>query len=588
MLIVVSIRVSGQKLSYQVDVSDLDSYFKVTVNVDGKLSDKNKIYQFASTVPGTYQVMDIGRYVNDFRALDVKGNEIQVIKISTNQYELTKPKKVKTILYEVAETWDTPVEYHTIYKMCGTSLEKDHALINPHCLIGFLSGMQASPINLSIMYPRDWIVATALNKNDKGWFVAESFDHLIDSPFLLGRLSHVSRQMNQTKIEIFTYSKTDLINSESLMSSMVKMLEAAHEFLVDFPVDRYTFLYHFEDEIWGAWEHSFSSAYVFVEQPLTEEYVNTITTAATHEFFHIITPLNIHSDIVEQFNFESPIPSEHLWLYEGVTEWAAHMIQLRGGIYGLEQYLMQQQQKLINNEMFNQNYSLSELALKSYTEEGQVQYPNIYSKGAIIASLLDIRLLELSNGQRGLREVIIDLTREYGQHKAFFEDEFFNVFIDMTYPEIESFINNYIKGTRSLPIREYYEKLGVGYVEQSKTSEAVAELGYSVALKGGELVIVNLNNKTKSTGLNDWDKLVAINENKVNLENANEIIGAIIQLPFESEYNITVEKSDGQVITKKLILSGDTKAVRHEFEILSNPSEQQLKFRNVWMKNLPY
>ena len=40
------------------------------------------------------------------------------------------------------------------------------------------------------------------------------------------------------------------------------MLEAAGRFLGRLPVDRYTFLYHFEDQPAGAWEHSLSSEYV--------------------------------------------------------------------------------------------------------------------------------------------------------------------------------------------------------------------------------------------------------------------------------------------------------------------------------------
>ena len=39
-----------------------------------------------------------------------------------------------------------------------------------------------------------------------------------------------------------------------------------------------------------------------------------VTDMAAHEFFHIVTPLNIHSEIIEHFNFATPTPSQHLWL----------------------------------------------------------------------------------------------------------------------------------------------------------------------------------------------------------------------------------------------------------------------------------
>ena len=42
-----------------------------------------------------------------------------------------------------------------------------------------------------------------------------------------------------------------------------------------------------------------------------------ISDIAAHEFFHVVTPLHIHSEIIENFDFETPVPSEHVWLYEG-------------------------------------------------------------------------------------------------------------------------------------------------------------------------------------------------------------------------------------------------------------------------------
>ena len=52
---------------------------------------------------------------------------------------------------------------------------------------------------------------------------------------------------------------------------------------------------------------------------------------AAHEFFHIVTPLSIHSEEIQYFDFNQPKMSEHLWLYEGSTEYHAHMVQEKYG-----------------------------------------------------------------------------------------------------------------------------------------------------------------------------------------------------------------------------------------------------------------
>src|SRR3982750_3304596 len=115
-------------LVYEVNLNDrADDQFKVTLHVDGLTAD-NAIYQFASTAPGTYQIMDIGRYVRSFKAFDGKGRELKTKQISTNQWQFDQPQNVRTVQYSILETWDTPVNEHKPYNMCGTSIEKDHVL----------------------------------------------------------------------------------------------------------------------------------------------------------------------------------------------------------------------------------------------------------------------------------------------------------------------------------------------------------------------------------------------------------------------------------------------------------------------------
>ena len=55
--------------------------FKVTLDIKG-LKQENNIFQFASTAPGTYQVMDIGRFVKNFQAFDKDGNPMEITKLS--------------------------------------------------------------------------------------------------------------------------------------------------------------------------------------------------------------------------------------------------------------------------------------------------------------------------------------------------------------------------------------------------------------------------------------------------------------------------------------------------------------------------
>ena len=458
-------------LQYRIDLNRRSGdRFHASLSLDG-LAPGNAVLQFASTAPGTYQVMDIGRFVDSLRAVDASGAEIPVERLATNQWRISDPDRVREVTWTVADTWDAVVQENRIYPMAGTSIEDDHVLFNAHAVLPFPTGLQDAPVELALVVPDGWTVGTALEKGPDGDYVAEDYDFLVDSPILAGNLTVATTEVTGVPIEIYTYSAGGGIGSDQLLGSMESMLQAAGEFLGGLPVDRYVFLYHFEGAprpgaAYGAWEHSYSSEYVFPEVPFSEAFGQTLTDVAAHEFLHIVTPLNIHSEIIEHFDFEKPVPSRHLWLYEGVTEWGSHASQMRGGIKSPAAYLEETARKIaIDRAQFDTSYSLEKLALTSYTPEGQAQYGNIYQRGAVVAGLLDIRLLELSDGQRGLQELLLELMDRYGKSRPFQDDELYDVLVEMTDPAIGEFFSSYVESAEPLPIAEYYDKLGIDFID---------------------------------------------------------------------------------------------------------------------------
>lgn len=483
-LVITIISVSAQKLpvmNYQLDVSqNLDTFF-VQLTLDGGLKKANTVFQFAATAPGTYQTMDIGRFVYDFKAFDMKGRELEVSHPSVNQYLLEKPRKVRAVTYKVAETFDTQVEEYPVYLMCGSSIENDHALINAHTVFGYVQGLQQSPVRVSVVGREGWVTGTALPKTD-GYWISEDFDHLVDSPILTGELSYADTTIAGTQVELYTYSANDLLVSGPILADMYDMLEAANKFLIKLPVERYTFLYFFEPNPpgqTGAWEHSYSSEYVLPEATPTAEYMKKVTDIASHEFFHIVTPLNIHSEIIESFNFVEPTTSVHLWMYEGVTEWASHMLLYRGGVVDEASYLQDAlaNKILVDERYFDKTWSLKKLSDESFKGgAGAAQYANIYYRGSLVASLLDIRLLELSGGTSGLRELILDLIRKYGKGRPVSEATFFDDIAAMTFPEIRPFFNQFVLEANPLPYDSYFGKIGLELVRGEDGSVTVKQM----------------------------------------------------------------------------------------------------------------
>lgn len=568
---------------YEVNLNDrADDLFKVRVLVDDLQAD-NAIYQFASTAPGAYQVMDIGRFVRSFEVFDGDGNPIPAQQISTNQWQIEDPVQVSEIRYTIAETWDTPVDSNKVYEMVGTSIEDDHVQLLGHAVFGYPTGMQSRPLKIKIDYPEKWLVGTALYHDKKGVYYADNYDHIVDSPILMGRLSKAEVKVKGSKIEIYTYSKTDKVKSKDILEHAKDILLAAAEFMGgELPVKRYTFLFHFEDLTLGAWEHSYSSNYVYKEDAFERIVATSLHDVIAHEFYHIVTPLNLHSEIIEQFNFVKPAPSQHLWLYEGLTEWAAQKMQLSAGLVDLEDYLKGITRKIRVSGHFPKALSLKELALTAFEKSGQKNYPNIYMKGAVIAGLLDIRLIELSKGERGLREVINELSKVYGKENAFPEDKFFEIFAQRTYPEIADFFERYIINAGQLPLAEYYGKLGIEYFKEMNTGEEITSGGFTLLAPNLTLTFTQVDSVIEERfGLKKGDIFLAYNGTDVDLKNIGAVFHGFKDLEAGVPYELKIKRNgEEKILTCEKIKK--EKIERHVLELRDDPTAEQLKLRQAW------
>src|SRR5690606_1968788 len=223
----------------------------------------------------------------------------------------------------------------------------------------------------------------------------------------------------------------------------------------------------------------------------------------------------------------TPSPSQHLWLYEGVTEWASDMIMLRGGLITLEEFFSEISEKLSIDEIHDKEMSLQRLARLAFTEEGRTQYGNIYNRGALVPMLMDILLLEKSGGKRGLREVILELSKKYGSENPFSEEEFFDEFVAMTHPEMRLLIDRHVKGAWPLPIEEYFAKLGIRYSSVVFYEDSIPDRGHGIQFDGQKMVVTEVRERSEREGLKEGDVVVAINDIAISRENFPELVGIL-------------------------------------------------------------
>lgn len=580
---------SSPQVTYQVDlINPEDDLFHVTVLTEN-LSIENNIYNFAATAPGAYGNLDFGRFVQSFKAFDKEGNELKTEKLSTNRWQIENSERLSRVVYKIEDSFDADIQDHTISPMGGTGIQDDFIVFNTFGVLGYFEGLQSIPVKLKIEYRSDWISGTAMDIDSNGYYCADTYDRLADSPVLIGDLTTAGTKVNDIDIDVYVYTTDTTLHAEQILSIAEDVLESAGEFIEYSPVPYYKFLMVLLDyETFtqltsvggGALEHSYSSLHFLA---YSADRLPEIRSTMAHEFMHILTPLHLHSEIIHTYNFTTPTPSEHIWLYEGVTEWISDIMQLRSGLITTEEYLNELSLKLRINESFNPDISLSEMSLEVYNNEMIKQFYNFYCRGAVTAALLDIKLLELSDGRRGLRELLLELLNDYGKNKPFPEEKFFKVIVENTYPEIEQFINNYIRDSQPLPYKEYMYKIGFNYIEEKLSDDKRPVFGINVKLNENSELIVENEGKAQSFGLQRGDILVRVLGQEVSLQTFRNIADSAYTMNVGDEYNIVI-KRDGKEIEMTGVLF--QRISRHVFESIEEPTPEQKFLREKWLQNL--
>src|SRR5690606_35566786 len=142
-----------------------------------------------------------------------------------------------------------------------------------------------------------------------------------DSPIMYSKPDYTTFMVGDMEIIFSVYSPNGTFNAKMLSPDIEKMMQAQKRFLGDINKNkRYTILLYLTDmtktdaQGFGALEHNTSTTVVFPEMMPKEQLVAGLIDVVSHEFFHTVTPLAIHSKEIHDFNYATPTMSEHLWM----------------------------------------------------------------------------------------------------------------------------------------------------------------------------------------------------------------------------------------------------------------------------------
>ncbi|WP_082129100.1 M61 family metallopeptidase [Chryseobacterium gallinarum] len=467
---------SGKNYEYTIDLLHMTDD-KVTVSLTPP---KNNLKQgkfiIPKLIPGFYQAMNFGQYISQFVATDKNGKKVQTERLDTNSWMVHDLKNVNKISYQVADGWDSLEKDTHEARSAGSMFIKDSVfVINYNSLIGYFEEIKENPYHLNIIKNKDLYASSALDYQkineitDRVW--AKDYRQLVDSPVLYCIPDTTWLKVGNTEVLVSFYNKKERHYSKKIADEIQNILKNQQAYLGGkLPVDKYAFLIYYEASreegyLGDGLEHSKSTVCLYRSGSMNF-LSDALRRVASHEFFHIITPLNIHSGEIQHYDFLNPTLSRHLWLYEGMTEYATVHMPIKQKMISLDDFERSIEEKIRNMKEFDNTLSFTELSKNAM--EKQDQYMNFYQKGALLGLCLDIRLRELSRGKTGTQDLMLKLMQKYGEGKYFNDDELFDEITKMTFPEIRAFFKDFIEGSQPVPLKEYLAKVGFTYDENQE------------------------------------------------------------------------------------------------------------------------
>lgn len=583
---------------------------KVPVIINpGRFTSETEIYRLPRVVQGTYSVSDFGKYIEDFKAFDYEGKEIPTEKIDTNSWQINQASNLDYVTYYVNDTFDVEVTGgiggDTPFSPAGTNIEPDNYVLNLHGFVGYFDSLKNAQYKLDVTAPSDFVRTSALQvvgttTSEDGqtmtssYYAPRYFD-ITDNPMMYGNLDVEEFQVGDIKIVLSVYSPTKAHTAKKLKETMFKMMKGQKTYLGDINstprYDIYLYLSRGDEQSpkgFGALEHHTSTVVVMPESMPEAALDESMIDVVSHEFFHIVTPLSVHSEDVHYFDYDKPTFSKHLWMYEGVTEYFATLFQVDQGLVSDDDFYDKIEEKIKTAAMMNDSMSFTIMSENVLDEPYASQYYNVYQKGALIGMCIDILLREESNGQRGILSLMKELSMKYGKNKPFEDDKIIEEITAMTYPSIGEFLKDHVVGDIPINYNDFFKKVGLAKSKAKVKTNYIQNDGVLIVganPQDGTIFFsdaVQNNSFWKEQGVQPNDVIKSVGGEQVTLQNANNIFQEVFMWQPGMEFEMVISREGQDIELKGTLEQSFTEG--ESLRPVEDATESQKKLREAWLR----
>ena len=536
-------------------------YFDVSIWID-KPDPAGQQLRLPNWIPGSYMIRDFARNLLDLRACNQAG-ELAIEQIDKSNWRVAACSGELSVTYKV---------YAKDLSVRAAHLDHSHGYYNGSSVFVEILGQGDQPCEILIEKPDaaccvDWKLATSLKRKqaetyDFGLYEALDYDDLIDHPVEMSAFTRITFEACGVPHDIILTGRFEC--DEARLAADLKTICEHHIrfFGEPAPMDYYQFQVMVVGEGYGGLEHRASTSLIASraslpkpgEDGVGDDYRDFLG-LCSHEYFHTWNVKRIKPEVYQPYALQHEVYTDLLWAFEGITSYYDDLGLRRSGLIDTESYLelLAQTMTRVQRGLGRNRQSAAESSFNAWTkfykqdENAANAIVSYYAKGCLIAACIDLKMRELTDGQKSLDDVMRRLWQAFReQGKGVEPDGIQRLVSEITGVDLGPFLDELIYGTSDLPLLELLASVGIEVVQrvaknaQDKGGKDIEgelpRVDFGAMLKDGEagLLIQRVveAGAAQSGGLSAGDQIIALDglrldlgqfENKILRANAGDV-----------------------------------------------------------------
>lgn len=467
---------------------------------------------------GYYRILNLANGVRDFSVETETGAVLNWHKVDKSTWRIELPDQLRD--QEIVVNYQI---YADLLGRRARHIDDSHAYLDASAVFMYADEYRQQPVSVTLDVQDNWRSVSGMANTDEHRFIADNWDILVDSPIETGINQLYSFAIDGRDYEVVFWGEGNY-DAEQTVADLKKLVTTGPEIWQGYPYERYVFMIHATSGAGGATEHRNST---IIQRPRysyasRDDYLSFMSTAS-HEFVHTWNVKAYRPAPLVPYDYQQENYTELFWIAEGSTSYFQDHLLLAADIMQADEYFerlaedVERYYRKPGTEVMSVAQASFEAWSDQYGDRAQNFSVNIYSEGATISWMLDMALIEATDGEVSYRDVHNQLYQRFNADEiGFTSADVLTILKDLTGQSWQNWWQQHVSSpVAEVPFTEMLQSVGLtlSFASDEQPSPWVGWQG-SAADEGVKLTRVERDSPAWDAGFTPGDVIVAYDDHR--------------------------------------------------------------------------